>query len=73
MTIPQPPNPENIDHLEFVVMAPNDNTDGRDCACGHAKTDHGLVKQPDASEPPTWRCMHCTCTRAYPARIPSST
>ena len=73
MTIPQPQNPDTNDHLDFVLMAPppNDNTDGRDCVCGHAKTDHGLLKQPDASQP-TWRCLYCSCTRADPAPVPST-
>jgi hypothetical protein len=73
MTFPQPPNPKTSNHLDFVVMVPppNDNTDGQDCVCGHAEAEHEPSKQPDASQP-TWKCLRCTCTRAYPARVPST-
>lgn len=76
MTIPQPLNKDGNNPLDIVVMAPpppNDNTDGSgsDCVCGHAKTDHGPLKQPEKSQP-AWQCLHCGCTRAYPAWAPSS-
>ena len=73
MTIPQPLNPETNNHLDFVVKIPppNDNTDGQDCPCGHAEADHRPVEQPETDRP-AWQCQHCACTRAYPARVPST-
>ena len=73
MTIPQPPNLDPADHLDFIVEAPppNDNTDGRNCVCGHAKAEHAPLNQPDNGQA-TWQCLHCGCTRAYPAKpVPS--
>ncbi|GIH03915.1 hypothetical protein Rhe02_19820 [Rhizocola hellebori] len=65
------PNQDTHNHLDFVVSAPppNDNTDGQDCVCGHAETDHHPSQD---SSKPTWKCLHCACTRAYPARVPSN-
>lgn len=76
MTIPEPPTADLRNHLDFVVMAPpNDNTDGNtgsdDCVCGHAKADHHPFKAPDGGSQPAWQCVHCSCTRAYPA-VPST-
>ncbi len=73
MTIPQQPITGPNDHLDFVVKItpPNDNTDGKDCPCGHAGADHQpLMGGPETSEP-AWQCLRCTCTRANPARVPS--
>jgi hypothetical protein len=70
----QPQIPDPNDHLDFVVMAPpNDNTDGKDpgCECGHSTADHHPSSGPDASQP-VWQCLYCGCTRAYPARVPST-
>jgi hypothetical protein len=75
MKIPQPPNPDFHDHADLVVTAPpNDNTDGgaTDCVCGHAKAEHGPLKQPEKAEA-TWQCLHCGCTRGNPAWVPSNT
>ncbi|HZM83002.1 MAG TPA: hypothetical protein VFC19_45375 [Candidatus Limnocylindrales bacterium] len=72
MTIPQPQNPDMGEHLDFVVMSPpNDNTDGRDCVCGHAAADHHQVKGPDGSQS-SWQCQYCSCTQAFPARVAST-
>jgi hypothetical protein len=71
MTIPQPPEFEPTNHLDFVVSGPNHNTDGL-CVCGHAKTDHAPVPPPDDNSEPTWQCRQCSCTRAYPAPVPST-
>ncbi|WP_162908018.1 hypothetical protein [Allorhizocola rhizosphaerae] len=72
MTIPQP-NLDTKNQLDFVVQVPppNDNTDGRDCICGHAKADHEPLRQPDSGDA-TWQCLYCACTQAYPAKpVPS--
>lgn len=63
MTINQSPIPEMGNKLDFVVMnpPPNDNTDGRECPCGHAESAHRPV---EAQGDTTWRCAFCACTRA---------
>jgi hypothetical protein len=71
MTFPQQPKMDTNNDLDFVVKVPppNDNTDGQDCPCGHAEAAHQRTDQAKADKP-TWQCLYCTCTRAFPARVP---
>jgi len=73
MTFPDPLNTEPNDFAEPLMVPPNDNTDGTDpkCECGHKPTDHHPFKGPDNTGP-AWQCVYCSCTRAFPAAVPTT-
>ena len=68
MTINRSPIMKPNDPLNIVkINPPNDNTDGKECPCGHAESAHLPAPETEEGEP-IWRCQFCACTRA-PAHV----